>query len=120
VSNAACISRRKGRVYDSFPFVPLPRCPRKLLSRRKIYVIRATDETPRRWEAPGWGVHVEGIHVAHPAVKCEWAMNPKRFRPVVDRPTNIYVFKKLLAGSPASTPRKRKKPTRPVQLELPL
>ena len=88
----------------------------KVLSRGKIHVIRAIDETPRRWE-PGWGVHVEGISVAHPGGKFEWTMRPSRFRPVVDRPTDIEVFKKLLAP-PKKPP--AKKPVRPVQLRLPL
>jgi hypothetical protein len=93
----------------------------KVLSRGKIYIVRAIDQTPRRWEAPGWGVHLEGISVAHPNGKYEWTMRPSRFRPVVDRPTNIGVFRKMLAGSSASTPpQKRKKAARPVQLRLPL
>jgi hypothetical protein len=94
-----------------------PRHGIKVLSRGKIYVIRAIDETPRRWEPPGWGVHVEGISVAHPGGKFEWTMRPSRFRPVVDRPTDIEVFKKLLAP-PKKPP--AKKPVRPVQLRLPL
>jgi hypothetical protein len=46
-------------------------------------------------------------------------MKPGRFRPVVERPTDIGVFRKLLAGASPSEP-KEKKPTRPVQLRLPL
>jgi hypothetical protein len=86
------------------------RCSVKLLSRGKIYVIRAIDKKPG-WEAPGWGVHLEGVRIVHPDVGCEWPMKPRRFRPVVDRPTNIDVFKKLLAGAP---------PKEPTQLQLPL
>jgi hypothetical protein len=79
----------------------------------------------RGWQAPGWGVHLEGIHIVHPDAGCEWPMKPSRFRPVVDRPTDIEVFRKLLAAAseadaPPSEPKEKKKPTRPVQLRLPL
>jgi hypothetical protein len=99
-----------------------PRHSVKLLSRGKIYVIRAIDQKPG-WKAPGWGVHLEGIHIVHPDAECEWPMKPSRFRPVVDRPTDIEIFRKLLAGADAGAPPsapKEKKPTRPVQLRLPL
>src|SRR5215470_2330025 len=90
------------------------------LKRGGIYIIRSIGRKPK-WESPGWGVLVEGICIKHPDVGCEWPMKPSRFRPVVDRPTDIGVFKKMLAGEPASTPpQKRKKPARPAQLELPL
>jgi hypothetical protein len=93
-----------------------------MLKRGRIFLIRAIDRKPG-WEAPGWGVHLEGIHINHPDAGCEWAMKPSRFRPVVDRPTDIEVFRKLLAGADAGAPPsepKEKKPTRPVQLRLPL
>ena len=93
----------------------------KVLGRGIIYVIRAIDQTPGRWEPPSWGVQLEGIAIPHPSGEFEWTMRANRFRPVVDRPTDIGVFKKMLAGEPASTPpQKRKKPARPVQLKLPL
>jgi hypothetical protein len=88
------------------------------LKRGGIYVIRGIIRKPK-WESPGWGVLVEGICIKHPDVGCEWPMRPGRFRPVVDRPTSIEIFRKLLAGAPPSEP-KEKKPTRPVQLRLPL
>jgi hypothetical protein len=89
---------------------PNRRCGLKLLARGKIYIIRAIDEKPD-WEAPGWGVHLEGIWVIHPDIDSKWPIHPKRFRPVVDRPTNIEIFRKLLAGVP---------PKEPTQLRLPL
>ncbi len=84
-----------------------PRCNVKLLSRGRIYIVRGIDVRPG-WKEPGWGVHLQGIRIVHPDVACEWAMNPKRFRPVTERPTDIEIFRKLL------------KPARPVQLQLPL
>jgi hypothetical protein len=89
---------------------PNRRCGLKLLARGKIYIIRAIEQKPG-WEAPGWGVHLEGIHIVHPDVDWEWAMRPTRFRPVVNRPTNIEIFKRLLAGVPPKEP--------PQQLRLP-
>ena len=92
------------------------------MKRGGIYIIRGIIRKPK-WECPGWGVLVEGICIMHPDVGCEWPMRPGRFRPVVDRPTNIEVFRKLLAGADAGAPPKEpkeKKPTRPVQLRLPL
>jgi hypothetical protein len=88
------------------------------LKRGGIYIVRGIDHKPG-WEAPGWGVHVEGIRVMHPDVGCEWAMRPGRFRPVVDRPTSIEVFRKLLAPpkKPAKAGCLRH---RPRQLNLPL
>jgi hypothetical protein len=70
-----------------------------MLKRGGIYVIRAIEDKPG-WQAPGWGVHLEGIYIIHPDAKCEWAMKPSRFRPVVDRPTDIEIFRKLLAQAP--------------------
>jgi len=75
-----------------------------MLRRGGIYVIRAIDQRPD-WQAPGWGVHVEGMSIVHPDAGCEWAMKPGRFRPVVERPTNIEIFRKLLAGAPTKEPR---------------
>ena len=94
---------------------PNPKHGGKPLSRGKIYVIRAIDTTPRRWEPPGWGVLLEEVTVAHPSGKFEWTMRPSRFRAVVDRPTDIEVLKRLLAP-PKKPP--AKKPAR--QLRLPL
>src|SRR5262249_41072332 len=78
----------------------------KLLTRGKIYTIRAIDSNPG-WQAPGWGVHLEGIWIIHPDVGCEWPIHPRRFRPIVDRPTDIEIFRKLL------------RPKTPRQLRLP-
>jgi hypothetical protein len=94
-----------------------PKHGAKMLSRGKIYIVRAIDQTPRRWEPPGWGVHVEGITIAHPSGKFEWTMRPGRFRAVVDRPTSIEIFKKLLAGAGAGVPPPA--PKKPAQLRLP-
>ncbi len=70
------------------------------LRRGGIYVIRAIEQKPG-WQAPGWGVHLEGISIVHPDADCEWPMKPGRFQPVVDRPTDIEIFRKLLnAGVP--------------------
>jgi hypothetical protein len=98
--------------------------PLRMLKRGRIFVIRAIDDKPG-WEAPGWGVHLEGIIIIHPDTGREWAMKPSRFRPVVDRPTDIEIFRKLLAAAseadaPPGEPKEKKKPTRPVQLRLPL
>jgi hypothetical protein len=41
------------------------RCSMKLLTRGKIYVIRAIEQKAG-WEAPGWGVHLEGVQIVHP------------------------------------------------------
>jgi hypothetical protein len=68
--------------------------PVKVLTRGRIYTIRAVDQRPG-WKAPGWGVHLEGIYVFYPG-HGEWAIHPRRFRPVTERPTSIAVFKKLL------------------------
>jgi hypothetical protein len=72
----------------------------KLLTRGKIYTIRAIDVRPG-WAAPGWGVHLDGIWVLHPDDGREWPMKPERFRPVTERPTNIDVFRKLLLPAPS-------------------
>jgi hypothetical protein len=68
------------------------------LRRGGIYVIRAIDLRPD-WQAPGWGVHLEGFWITHPNVGCAWALKPQRFRLVVARPTDITIFRKLLAGN---------------------
>jgi hypothetical protein len=70
------------------------------LRRGGIYVIRAIEQKPG-WQAPGWGVHLEGFWITHPDAGCEWPIKPGRFRPVVDRLTDIEIFRKLLkAGVP--------------------
>jgi hypothetical protein len=74
---------------------PNPRCAVMPLVRGRIYVVRTIDRT-RGWQAPGWGVLLEGIWIAYPGLRSEWAMHPRRFRPIIERPTNIDVFKKLL------------------------
>jgi hypothetical protein len=67
------------------------------LVRGRIYTIRAVDRGENgKWKSPGWGIHLEGILVLYPGRQSEWAFHPKRFRPVIERPTNIDVFKKLL------------------------
>ncbi len=84
---------------------PNRRCGVKLLSRGRIYIVRAIELKPGwkspkpGWESPGWGVHLAGLWIFHPDVGCEWPIHPERFRPVVDRPTDIEIFRKLLAGS---------------------
>jgi len=110
-----CVDTSPNRRYG----VALP-----ILKRGGIYVVRAIDVKPG-WQAPGWGVRLEGIWVFHPDEKCEWAMKPSRFRPIADRPTDIEIFRKLLAaasGRDAGAPPRgsKKKPARPVQLRLPL
>jgi hypothetical protein len=70
-------------------------CPIKLLTRGRIYVIRAIDTTPG-WKPPGWGVHLEGLLIMYPDLRHEWAIHPRRFRLVVERPTDIGVLRKLL------------------------
>jgi hypothetical protein len=69
--------------------------PQKLLTAGKIYEVRGIDQTPG-WKAPHWGVLLEGIWIAYPDGRSEWAMHPRRFRPIIERPTNIDVFEKLL------------------------
>jgi hypothetical protein len=69
--------------------------PRKLLTAGKIYTVRAIDQRPG-WKAPHWGVHVMGITVFYPGADFEWAMNPHRFRPVVERPTSIKSLEEML------------------------
>jgi hypothetical protein len=67
--------------------------------RGRIYTIRAIDMGD--WKTPAWGLHLEGIWMWYPGVGGgEWAINPKRFRLVVDRPTDIEVFRKMLAVGP--------------------
>jgi hypothetical protein len=71
--------------------------------RGKIYIIRAIERKPA-WETPGWGVYLEGIWFIHPDIVSEWPIHPKRFRPVVNRPTKIEIFMKLLAVCQPSGP----------------
>lgn len=82
---------------------PNPRRPGvKLLSAGKIYVVRAADlgEAFGGWKPdPWWGVHIEGVRNLHPT-GVDWAFNPARFRPVTGRPTDITVFREILAGRP--------------------
>jgi hypothetical protein len=68
----------------------------KLLTRGKIYTIRAIFQEPG-WQAPGWGVYLEGVRIVHPDDGMEWPIHPRRLRPVTERPTNIEIFRKLLA-----------------------
>jgi hypothetical protein len=107
---------------------PNPQCDKKTLTRGKIYVIRAIDTLPG-WKPPGWGVHLEGVRIFYPGNCVPWAFHPNRFRPVIDRPTNIEVFKRLLAAVPTEIGRLNnpapqeiayltRKP--PEQLSLPL
>jgi hypothetical protein len=88
---------------------PNRRCAILPLARGKIYVVRAIEITKWKsarsdWTAPGWGLHLEGLWIWHPDVGCEWPIHPNRFRPVIDRATDIEIFKKLL---------------KPTQLKLP-
>jgi hypothetical protein len=70
----------------------------RLLVAGKIYVIRAID-LGSSWKWPWWGVHLEGVRVFYPGNDAlEWALHPARFRPVTERPTDIAIFKKLLAA----------------------
>jgi len=92
---------------------PNRRCAVMPLKRGGIYIVRAIELKPWKspkpeWEAPGWGVHLEGLLILHPDVGCEWPIHPNRFRPVVDRPTNIEIFRRLLVP-----------PREPQQLRLP-
>jgi hypothetical protein len=77
-----------------------PMYPTKLLSAGKIYVVRAIDCGPS-WKAPHWGVHLKGIVIYYPCTDntVQWAFNPNRFRPIVERrPTDITLFREILAG----------------------
>jgi hypothetical protein len=69
---------------------------RKLLVVGRIYIIRAIDLG--HWKFPCWGVHLEGLRHFYPDGSVEWAFHPGRFRPVTERPTDIAIFKKLLAA----------------------
>jgi hypothetical protein len=82
-------------------------CGVKLLTRGAIYVVRAIDVKPK-WQASGWGVHLEEIRIVHPA-GMEWPFHPRRFRPITPRKTDISMFTKMLA-----------KPRRTPQLPLPI
>lgn len=69
-----------------------------MLTRGRIYTVRAIDLG--HWKPPGWGLHLDGIELSYPGMDgVAWAFNPKRFRPVGDRPTDIEVFKKLLVAT---------------------
>jgi hypothetical protein len=72
--------------------------PRKLLTAGRIYEVRAIDQRPG-WKAPHWGVHLKGIQIFYPDAtrRLEWAMHPRRFRPVVERPTSIKSLEEMLA-----------------------
>lgn len=72
----------------------------KLLTRGKIYRIRAIDLG--HWKLPSWGVHLDGIWLLYPGMDIEWAFNPKRFRPVDKRRTDIEIFRRMLAGVPGA------------------
>jgi hypothetical protein len=69
--------------------------PKKLLGAGQIYEVRAVDQRPG-WKAPHWGVHLKGIVIFYPNSDFEWAMNPNRFRPVVERPTSIKSLEEML------------------------
>jgi hypothetical protein len=87
------------------------RCGVKLLTRGKIYLVRAIEQAPGwksprpEWHVVGWGLHLEGVWIVHPENARPWPIDPNRFRAVVDRPTDITTLRKLLD---------------PVQLRLPL
>jgi hypothetical protein len=70
--------------------------PQKLLTAGRIYEVRGIDQRPG-WKAPHWGVHLKGIVIFYPNSDFEWAMNPDRFRPVVERPTSIKSLEEMLA-----------------------
>ena len=72
----------------------------KALKRGKIYTIRAIFEEPF-WSAPGWGVFLEGAHLTNPVSGEEWPIDPRRFRPVEERKTDIMSLTRLLADVPA-------------------
>jgi hypothetical protein len=65
----------------------------------KIYTIRAIFEEAL-WSAPGWGVFLEGVQITNPVTGDEWPIDPRRFRPVTDRPTDITMFNKHLIAEP--------------------
>jgi hypothetical protein len=80
---------------------PNPLWPHKVLTAGKIYTIRAVDRGENgKWKSPGWGIHLEGILVVYPGRRSEWAFNPKRFRPIIDRPTDIEIFRRMLHEQP--------------------
>jgi hypothetical protein len=88
---------------------PNRRCVAMPLKRGTIYIVCAVEITKWNsarpdWTAPGWGLHLDGLWLFHPDAGCEWPIHPNRFRPVVERPTDIEIFKKLL---------------KPTQLKLP-
>jgi hypothetical protein len=62
----------------------------------RIYVVRAID-VRSGWSWPRWGVLLEGVRLLYPGKDTlEWALHPRRFRPVVERPTDITMLKELL------------------------
>jgi hypothetical protein len=67
----------------------------KVLTRGKIYTIRAIVQGAD-WKPPGWGVHLEDVFIFYPDDGVEWPFNPKRFRPLKQRPTDIEIFRNLL------------------------
>lgn len=70
----------------------------------KIYVVRAI-ELGSSWKWPWWGVHLAGVRILYPGNSAlEWALHPRRFRPVRERPTDITIFKKLAASVTADAP----------------
>jgi hypothetical protein len=95
------------------------RCSMKLLTKGRIYTIRAIELKPGwkspkpDWESPGWGVHLEELWIVHPDVGCQWPIHPNRFRPVVHRPTSIKILRKLLDGVPAKEPTQLRLPPPP-------
>jgi hypothetical protein len=83
---------------------PNPLCRAIPLVRGRIYTIRAVDLGENgKWKSPGWGVHLESVLILYPGRQSEWAFNPKRFRPIFDRPTNIEIFRRMLHEQPMLT-----------------
>jgi hypothetical protein len=71
----------------------------KPLIRGRIYVVRAIDLAG--WSPPGWGVHLAEIWIWYPGDGGgEWAIHPRRFRLVEERPTDIEPLRKLLVVEP--------------------
>jgi hypothetical protein len=77
---------------------------RRPLVAGKIYVVRAID-LGSSWEWPWWGIHLEGIQIFCPGTAArEWALHPRRFRPVTRRPTDITIFERLLTAPVTNSP----------------
>jgi hypothetical protein len=80
------------------------------LKRGRIYLVRSIDlkpgwKSPRPdWHVLGWGVHLEGLWIFHPDDARPWPFDPNRFRPVVERPTNIDTLRKLLLPTQLKLP----------------